>query len=405
MSGKRILGVVASSVVCLCLMGSSVFAADYEISFQASGGVSSLSVTVNGKSIYPTDKTRTGPLWHETARFSVPDPKAVSIAFRLRGGGRAAHVGNIRVKTAAGGEVRLAGNWTAASSRPEYITQLWDGGDIPYRMGMALRPPAQAPVGAEDWCEYRFTGVLEEAPNLAVTRIFEYIGCFDELNYDDDYKNIWFSPARPADGQKVVISAKVGNSGSGAVIQAVVALLVDGKEVDRRTLDIPGASEKTVDFSWQASQGAHAVVVRGDPENRVAETQERDNMLLRMLFVGDAKRAHPFLLFREDEIREIKARARKHPDTGARYLDRLVNRTPGVTQNEGQNAGGAYMGGVSYALSGDAGKRPGVVAVLKETGKRATGRNFESSPNEMGQFAAYYALTRGHRRGGPTYST
>jgi len=155
------------------------------------------------------------------------------------------HLGNIRIATERGGEVRLDGKWTAGKSRPEYITRLWDGGDIPYRMGLTLRPPAGVTVAPQDWCEYTFNGSLSEAPNLAATRVFEYMGCFDDLNYYDDYKNISFEPARPAPSQDVTVSAKVRNSGSGPAIGAVVALLVDGREVGRKTADFPAAAYRS----------------------------------------------------------------------------------------------------------------------------------------------------------------
>ena len=340
--------------VLVAALAARARAADYVLSFEQRDRFEGLArsspgrkfdileVWADDQKVHEIDLFHTGPLWHERVRFAATDPNNLRLAFRLTHCGSAdpqVEIGNVRVRDARGAEVALVGRWAPRRTSPSFLLHRWSFRPLPaYRDGFTLRHAYGTPVKRGDYAEWRFEGKLAPVANLQLRRLFEYPGCYARLNFYDDWKRLSFHPRHHQPGEKVTITAAVFNSGSLAVQGAGVALLVDGRLLGKRSVDVDACSQGRVSFQWRATPGFHCFVVRADPENRIRETREDDNWLLRTLVVGEPRKAHPYLLFRAKDIPKLKARLRNPPPWYARYYEH-TKRMAGLVQPED---GGRY---------------------------------------------------------------
>jgi hypothetical protein len=404
---------IAIEMICaffIIMVGTLLFpcradAGDYVLSFEErdidegatqSVGRVFLDVLVNGQTMYEKDMGVTGPLWHETVPFTVSDATAVQIELRLVFKSYvplALHFGNIRVSDSKGGETEMAGKWTPAESRPEFRETEWTGGDLVYHEGFDLAVPQgdmnfYSPTQTE-WCSYVWSGSLKPAVNLVMNRLFEYVGCYEPLNYYDDYKNISFDPPRPAPGDMVKTTATIWNKGSQEAKNVPIKLTVDGVEQGRKTVTVPPVSSVQADFSWKAATGFHTVAVIADPESKVAETQKDDNSLMRTLSVGAVKNAHPFLFFNTAGIDSLRARIYdpKNTTNSAKYYAICKNYGARArTTNEAANGLYAQDSAVVFAVDGTQGAKDKVIGFIDSS--LAGGGNMI----DLGQAAGYYGV-------------
>ena len=90
--------------------------------------------------------------------------------------------------------------------------------------------------------------------------------------------NITVSPSPPVVGEAASVEAGVLNHGLGIATGVVVALLVDGAEVDRTTVPAIDAGETVrATLRWTATLGYHRLRVHADPDGTIAEEEEDDN--------------------------------------------------------------------------------------------------------------------------------
>jgi len=364
-----------------------------------------LEVVADGRTERVIDVAAAGPRPHEVVPFAVRDPNNVTLVFRLAFRSASTldpgvEIGNVRVRAAGGGEVELSGKWSLHRTDPWFTGARWPAGGLPaYRAGLTLRRAAGAPVrSVRDVCEWRFTGALKPIANLRVRRLFEYIGCYDQLNFYNDFSNVRFDPARPKKGDTVNITATVSNGGSLAARGATVSLVVDGKELATERVDVAAAGKAVVRFRWQATPGFHAFLVHVDPKDEIRESREEDNWLLRTLIVGEPREAHPYLLFRRDDV----------PAVRRRILDALARSPWFQKHHEVTRAKAAAVSGEverleeTAAIAGSSAALLGLVHEGKPEAEAARRRSAETlqtlwrreraGPGEQGCSIAHYAL-------------
>lgn len=139
-------------------------------------------------------------------------------------------------------------------------------------------------------------------PDPAVNRLFENMEEYPK--YKDDYKNISFSPSKPLPGQNVVIKVKVFNLGeidSGNI--KVFLYDKDEKIGERNIRNLKPHEEKIVEFKWKAKEGFHPIIAKVEAKK---DAKVENNYLLRVLIVGDRRKAHPYLFLYPDEIEKWK---------------------------------------------------------------------------------------------------
>lgn len=303
-------------------------AVEYTLSFEErdryeerlSPGHWRLQVWVDAKQVHEIDIAATGPLWNERVTFEVADPQRVRLAFRLACQGRASddpevEIGNVRVKDARGGDVNLVGDWAPVRTDPWFLLKRWPQSPLPaFRDGFSLRRAQGMSTGAGSaHAEWRFEGRLAPIANLQIRRLFEYAGCYQELGFYDDWKNVNFTPPRPAPAERTAITARIRNAGSLDVRGATLHLFIDGVLTDTRVLDVAAGGETLAAFDWTATEGFHSILVRVEAPTAILETRHDDNWLLRTLVVGDVRRAHPYLLFAGRDVSALRTRLSRDP--------------------------------------------------------------------------------------------
>jgi len=254
---------LATAITILLGCGNSLGAADFTLSFEERGRYESvkapgnwlLQVWVEGRKVHEIDLVGNGPQWNEQVAFTVNDPGRMRLAFRLASKRPAAddpeiEIGNVRVKDARGGEVAMEGKWVPFRTDSSFLLHSWSYDPLPaFRNGFGLRHVyGIRSLDEKQYGEWRFEGRLASIANLQIRRLFEYAGCYEKLNFYDDWQKVSFTPGRPKAGDQVSITAKVRNAGSLDVQGAKVSLFVDGKLVDRKDADIPAVSETQVSF-------------------------------------------------------------------------------------------------------------------------------------------------------------
>ena len=102
---------------------------------------------------------------------------------------------------------------------------------------------------------------------------------FSSADLSVDAPNVTVSPSPPVTGEATTVEAGVLNHGLGSATDVVVALLVDGAEVDRTTVPAIDAGETVrAMLRWTAALGYHRLRVHVDPDGAIAEEEEDDNV-------------------------------------------------------------------------------------------------------------------------------
>ncbi|MGA1819628.1 MAG: S8 family serine peptidase [Thermoplasmatota archaeon] len=92
---------------------------------------------------------------------------------------------------------------------------------------------------------------------------------------------IWISETRPEAGDRITITARVNNTGSRDVRDALVRF-IDGPErtgtvIGEDTMDIESGGYGIAETTWEANAGIHAITVIADPEDEIDESNEDNN--------------------------------------------------------------------------------------------------------------------------------
>ncbi|MGA1792485.1 MAG: S8 family serine peptidase [Thermoplasmatota archaeon] len=92
---------------------------------------------------------------------------------------------------------------------------------------------------------------------------------------------VWISETRPETGDRITITARVNNTGSTYVEDALVRF-IDGPErtgtvIGEDTMDIESGSFGIAEVTWEANAGIHAITVIADPEDEIDESNEDNN--------------------------------------------------------------------------------------------------------------------------------
>lgn len=100
--------------------------------------------------------------------------------------------------------------------------------------------------------------------------------------------NITFSNENPTEDDEITIAAQIQNSGNTNLnlTNINVSLYIDNFSKNSKILNLTNLAGKTVNFTWLAEQGTHEITIKIDPENRVGESDETNNELLKNLIVN-----------------------------------------------------------------------------------------------------------------------
>ncbi|MGA1872701.1 MAG: S8 family serine peptidase [Thermoplasmatota archaeon] len=93
--------------------------------------------------------------------------------------------------------------------------------------------------------------------------------------------SIWISENRPEGGDRITITARINNTGSTDVSDAVVRF-IDGPEmtgtvIDEDVVDIDSGGYGIAEVTWEANPGIHAITVIADPDDEIDESNEDNN--------------------------------------------------------------------------------------------------------------------------------
>jgi hypothetical protein len=356
MGGKQISYQLPMTLVWILVCGGFLGAGEYTLSFEQRGRFEqglpgarragmTIQVWADGKLAREISLPTHGPQWNVQSHFTAADPRHVQLGLRLTmeswvSADPEIGIGNLRVKDARGGDAALVGKWTPERTDPSVLLSSCSFEPLPaFRNGFSLHHAYGMWLkGDNQYGQWRFEGAIVPSVHLQLRRLFEYAGCYGELNFFDDWKNVTFSPAKPAAGAAVTVTAKVRNAGSLDARGAKVSLLVDGKLAEGKTVDIPAVSAVLVPFRWTATEGFHCFVVRAEAGEDQPRLSYDDNWLLRVLVVGDVCKAHPYLLFRAPEVAKLKARLVDPPAWYAGYYE-AAKRQAGWIQPENRSGG------------------------------------------------------------------
>ncbi len=100
-----------------------------------------------------------------------------------------------------------------------------------------------------------------------------------------DISNAQASPAVPVKNNAVTFSATATNAGTDTAT-VVLLVIVDGVNLGTDSASLSAAASATLSVPWTATEGAHTIVFKLDPDNLVAETDETDNTAVLSLTVA-----------------------------------------------------------------------------------------------------------------------
>ncbi|RKY32700.1 MAG: hypothetical protein DRP67_00495 [Candidatus Omnitrophota bacterium] len=361
------------------------FSSTFKLLFQVRGN-NKLVILVNGKEIYR--KSINGSKWKETVKFNSPANKIVLVFKLINEKGGSLHIGNIRIYGDKG-EMRFNGKWKSISSSPLFITYMWEGNELAYRRGIMLSPP-KSERRIEGWCGYEFDGIVEPAVNLRLCRLFEYFGCWDELNYYDDYKNISFYPPEPSPGDRVKIKIKVENRGQKDAENCKVLLYDRGKKIGEKKITIKGGEKKEVSFVIdKIKEGIHFFSARVFPQEGEIETDKYDNFLLRPLVVGDEQKAHPYIYFPPEELEELRNGGYKKRFLYS-YLRNSIRAK--VSKYEELNGFHALNSALVWLIERIPQAKEKAIMFIKQAGKGWTGERLAGGPPEVAHGLMRYSI-------------
>ena len=103
--------------------------------------------------------------------------------------------------------------------------------------------------------------------------------------------NITVSNERPNEGDLVVLSANVTNTGNLNASDLDVQFCVDGVPFESKHIWVPANGTNSTSATWLAVAGNHRMSVVLDPENKISETDETNNTANLNLAVNDRPRA------------------------------------------------------------------------------------------------------------------
>jgi hypothetical protein len=111
--------------------------------------------------------------------------------------------------------------------------------------------------------------VIEELPDLAIIEIA-------------------FDPRDPLPEGEVTIRATIRNEGNAPGEEILVIFMVDQQEFARETIShMEPGREEVVTATWRATTlGGHALFIEVDPEGRIRESNEENNILEDVITVG-----------------------------------------------------------------------------------------------------------------------
>jgi subtilase family serine protease len=93
-------------------------------------------------------------------------------------------------------------------------------------------------------------------------------------------QSLTWSPAGVSTGDKVTLTATIGNRGNSRTQSTSVTCYVDGSPIETKDLaEIDPAGSVTSTFDWTALAGKHKIQVTADVNNRVTESDETNNSL------------------------------------------------------------------------------------------------------------------------------
>jgi hypothetical protein len=100
--------------------------------------------------------------------------------------------------------------------------------------------------------------------------------------------DIGFNPSAPAEGDTITIKATIHNDGIISATNVVVQFSTDGTPIGEQTIIwIQSGSTGTASIKWvPAAAGTHTITVKVDPENRIAESNEGNNLASREITVA-----------------------------------------------------------------------------------------------------------------------
>ncbi|MBN1390601.1 MAG: S8 family serine peptidase [Candidatus Thermoplasmatota archaeon] len=92
---------------------------------------------------------------------------------------------------------------------------------------------------------------------------------------------VWISDNRPEGGDRITITARVNNTGSMDVKDALVRF-IDGPEltgtvIGEESIDVQSGGFGIAEVIWEANPGIHAITVVADPDDEIDESNEDNN--------------------------------------------------------------------------------------------------------------------------------
>jgi hypothetical protein len=92
---------------------------------------------------------------------------------------------------------------------------------------------------------------------------------------------VWISDTLPEGGDTITITARVNNTGSTSVEEALVRF-IDGPErtgtlIGEDIIDVPSHGYGIAQVEWEANPGIHAITVIADPDDEIDESNEDNN--------------------------------------------------------------------------------------------------------------------------------
>ncbi|RLF35967.1 MAG: hypothetical protein DRN08_02190, partial [Thermoplasmata archaeon] len=144
-------------------------------------------------------------------------------------------------------------------------------------------------------------------PDPAVNMLFDDIQEYEKHMENRD--NISFTPSRPRPGEKVEIKVRVFNAGKAKADEARV-VLYDGKRKigEKEIRNLRASKATTVEFEWGAKKGFHCFIAKIESDG---DARPDNNRLLRVLIIGDGRKAHPYLFLYSREIAAWRRRVKE----------------------------------------------------------------------------------------------
>jgi len=103
-----------------------------------------------------------------------------------------------------------------------------------------------------------------------------------------DGERIATEPLNSTPGEAITITVPLENIGSREARNATVTFRVDGQLVDTCQVDVGALSTAEVSFSWTVLEGNHTLTFELDPDGRIDEILETNNMASIPIFAWES---------------------------------------------------------------------------------------------------------------------